>query len=123
MRLIAAHTVVQSSQERNAFDQTSVPSGPQQYAFTHPDRPHRVNRNTLSQQYFAGLQWDSLFNVLEASYSILGSFIAKHSQYLLYGKLVAYLNPALFMTMANKEDNLTYREAMSGPDMPVLLQQ
>ena len=46
----------------------------------------------------------------------MGSFIAEHNQYLSYGNLVEYLNPALFMTMANKEDNPTYREAMCGPD-------
>ena len=40
MRLIAAHTVVQSSQEGSAFDQIPVPSGPQQFAFTHPVRQH-----------------------------------------------------------------------------------
>ena len=40
--------------------------------------------------------------------------MAEHSQNLLYGNLVEYLNPALFATMANKEDNPTYREAMSG---------
>ena len=39
-RLIAAHTVGQSSREGSAFDQTPVPSGPQQYAFTCPARPH-----------------------------------------------------------------------------------
>ena len=53
---------------------------------------------------------------MEASYSTLGSFIAEHNRYLSYGNIVEYLNPALFMTMANKEDNPTYREVMSGPD-------
>ena len=53
---------------------------------------------------------------MEASYSTLGSFIAKHNQYLSYGNIVEYLIPALFITLANKEDNPTYREAMSGPD-------
>ena len=46
----------------------------------------------------------------------MGSFIAKHNQYLSYGNLVEYLNPALFMTMANKEDNPTYKDAICGPD-------
>ena len=50
------------------------------------------------------------------SYSSLGSFISEHNQYLSCGNLVEYLNPALFITMANKEDNPTYQEAMYGPD-------
>ena len=41
---------------------------------------------------------------------------SEHNQYLSYGNIVEYLNPALFMTMANKEDNPTYREAMSSPN-------
>ena len=46
----------------------------------------------------------------------MGSFIADHSQNLLYQNLVEYLNPALFVTMANKEDHPTYAEALYGPD-------
>ena len=33
-----------------------------------------------------------------------------------YRNLVDYLNPALFITLANKEDNPTYAEAMASPD-------
>ena len=106
----------QSSQEGSAFNQTPVSSGPQQFSFTHSNRPHRVDRDTLSQQYFAGLPCDSLLNVMEASYYTLSSSIAKHNQYLSYGNLVEYLNPDLFVTMTNKEDNPTYRETMSGPN-------
>ena len=46
----------------------------------------------------------------------MGVFIADHSQNLLYGNLVEYLNPALFATMANKEDHPTYAEALYGPN-------
>ena len=113
MRLIAA-TAVQSKQ-RSTFDQTSVPSGSQQFKYKRPDRPAQVDRDTLDQQYFAGLYWDSLLNVMEALYSTMGSCIAKHNQYLSNRNLVEYLNPALFMTMSNKEDNSTYKEAMCGP--------
>ena len=42
--------------------------------------------------------------------------MADHSHNLLYGNLVEYLNPALFATMANKEDHPTYTEALYGPD-------
>ena len=33
-----------------------------------------------------------------------------------YGNLVNYLNPALLITMANKDDNPTFLEAVTGPD-------
>ena len=46
----------------------------------------------------------------------MGAFMADHSRSLSYGNLVEYLNPALFATMANKEDDLTYAEALYGPD-------
>ena len=39
-----------------------------------------------------------------------GAFIADHSHNL------SYLNPALFATIANKEDYPTYAEALYGPD-------
>ena len=42
----------------------------------------------------------------------IGAFIVDHSQNLAYGNLVEYLNPALFATMANKEDHHTYSEAL-----------
>ena len=54
---------------------------------------------------------------METSYSTLGSFIVvKHNQYLSYGNIVEYLNPAIFIILADKEDNPTYREVMSSPD-------
>ena len=65
MRLIAA-TAVQAKQGIT-FDQTPVPSGSQQFKYECPDRPAQVNSNTLNQQYFAGLFWDSLLNVMEVS--------------------------------------------------------
>ena len=33
-----------------------------------------------------------------------------------YDNLVNYLNPVLLITMANKEDNSTFMEAVNGPD-------
>ena len=56
-----------------------------------------------------------MLNVIEASYSSLCSFISEHNQYLSYGNLVEYFNSALFITVANKEDILTYRKAKCGP--------
>ena len=42
--------------------------------------------------------------------------MADHSRNLSYENLVEYLNPALFAKIANKEDHLTYAEALYGPD-------
>ena len=47
--------------------------------------------------------------------SALGAFIAEHQQNLTYDNLVEYLNSALLMTLANKEDNTTYKEAIVSP--------
>ena len=48
-------------------------------------------------------------------YSSTTGFI-DHSQNLLYGNLVEYLNTALFATMGNTEDDPTYVDALYGPD-------
>jgi hypothetical protein len=44
----------------------------------------------------------------------------EHQQYLTTlpsgAQLVEYLNPALFMTVANQDDNPTLTEAMNSPD-------
>ena len=42
--------------------------------------------------------------------------MADHSRNLSNENLMEYLNPALFATMANKEDHPTYPEALYGPD-------
>ena len=41
----------------------------------------------------------------------MGAFMADHSWNLSYVNVVVYLNPALFATMANKEDHPTFVEA------------
>ena len=45
----------------------------------------------------------------------MGASMADHSRNLSNSNLVEYLNPALFATMANKEDHPTYAEALYGP--------
>ena len=46
----------------------------------------------------------------------LWSFTAEHQKKTPYGKLSDYLNPALFITMANKDYNPTFEEAMASPE-------
>ena len=42
--------------------------------------------------------------------------MAEHQQNLAFGNLVNYLNPALLATLANKDNNPTFAEAMSSPE-------
>ena len=62
------------------------------------------------------MNWNKLLSLCQSAPSTFGAFIAEHSQNLSYGNLVEYLNPALFIIVANKEDNPTYAKAMQGPD-------
>jgi hypothetical protein len=98
------------------FDQTPNPTGPRQVLFKGNDRPHRITRETLNQQFLSELNWAKLLYVCKSSYSSIGAFMAEHKKSLSYDNLVDYINPALFITMANKEDNPTFKEAMCGPD-------
>lgn len=98
---------------RTVFDQTPLLSGPQQTVFRGINRPHQVHRDILSQQSYTGLKWDSLLNDMEVSYSLLGLLILEHNQYLSYKNLFEFLNPALFITTANKEGNPIYSEAIN----------
>jgi hypothetical protein len=98
------------------FDQTPNPSGPRKVMFKGTGRPHRLTRETLNQQFLSELNWAKLLYVCKSSYSSIGAFMTEHKKSLSYDNLVDYLNPALFITLANKEDNPTFKEAMCGPD-------
>lgn len=84
--------------------------------FNQTDRPPRVTRERLNQQYLAGLHWDKLLQLCQKTYSTLGSFSAEMKQSLDQYGYLDYLNPAVLATMANKEDNPTFKEAMASPD-------
>ena len=71
---------------------------------------------SINQQFLAELGWMKLINMCSVTTGTMGAFMAEHSQNLSYGNLVEYHNPALFATMANKEDHPTYAEALYGPD-------
>lgn len=76
----------------------------------------RVSGERLNQQYLANMNWNRLLTVCNNLTGTLGAFIVNHLKDTSYNDLVEYLNPALFITLANKEDNPTYAEAMAGPD-------
>jgi hypothetical protein len=84
------------------------------------NRLPRIPTERLNASYISGLKWNRLLTVCHTNLSTLGSFIVEHQQYLttlLSGmQLVDYLNLALYMTVANQDDNPTLTEAMNGPD-------
>ena len=98
------------------FHSTPKPTGPTQHAYKGGDQPARVSYESINQQFLTELGWGKLLNMCSVTVGTIGAFMAEHSQNLSYGNLVEYLNPALFATMANKEDNPTYAEALYGPD-------
>jgi hypothetical protein len=84
------------------------------------NRLPRVPTERLNASYISGLKWNCLLAMCHDNLSTLGSFIVEHQQYLTTlpsgAQLAEYLNPALFMTVANQDDNPTLTEAMNGPD-------
>ena len=100
----------------NAHCSLLKPQGSTQTFFTHGTTLPRVPREQLNQQYLANVNWDKLVNVMSNTKGTIGSFLAEHRQNLSYGSLVEYLNPAAFITLANKEDNPTFKEAMASVD-------
>ena len=98
------------------FNSTPRPTGPKQHIYKKGDHPARISYETINQQYLAELGWAKLVNMCSVTVGTMGAFMADHSQNLSYGNLVKYLNPALFATMANKEDHPTYAEALYVPD-------
>jgi hypothetical protein len=98
--------------------------GSSQTTYTNNDKNNnrlpRVATERLNASYLAGLKWDRLTNLCHDKLSTLGSFIVEHQQYLTTlpsgTQLVEYLNPAIYITVANQDDNPTLTEAMNGPD-------
>jgi hypothetical protein len=98
------------------FDSTPCPKGSKQITFRKNDQPSRVTRESINQQFLSTLRWDKFTHTCTNAHSTLGSFISEHRRYLCKSNLLDYLNPAIFSTMANKDDNPTFKEAMAGPD-------
>lgn len=98
------------------FDRLPKLSGSRQIAFNQTDNLPRVPRERINQQFLATISWDRLTTLCGNTTGTLAAFISEHKKNSSYSSLVEYLNPALFITMANKEDNPTYKEAMVSPD-------
>jgi hypothetical protein len=98
------------------FDSTPCPKGSKQITFRKNDQPSRVTREAINQQFLSELRWDQFTHTCTTTHSSLGSFISEHRRSLSQSNLLNYLNPAALITLANKEDNPTFKEAMSGPD-------
>ena len=97
--------------------------GSSQTAYTNDNNNNRLPRiptERLNSSYISGLKWDRLLNLCHNNLSTLGSLIVEHQQYLTTlpsgTQLVEYLNPALYITIANQDDTPTLTEAMNGPD-------
>ena len=77
----------------------------------------RIPGEKLNQQFLACLQWDKLLTYCSITgTSTLSMFATEHKKNTLYNTICEYLNPALLVTMANKDDNPTFSEAMVSPD-------
>jgi hypothetical protein len=98
------------------FDSTPCPKGSKQITFRKNDQPSRVTRESINQQFLSELKWNQFTHTCTNTHSSLGSFISEHRRYLSRSNLLDYLNPSALITMANKDDNPTFKEAMAGPD-------
>jgi hypothetical protein len=79
----------------------------------------KVKRNQLNLYYLTCLKWSNLLNTCNNDLTTLGAFASELQKNITTTngyKLLEYFNPALFVTVANKEDNPTLKEAMNGPD-------
>jgi hypothetical protein len=98
------------------YDSTPCPKGSRQITFRKTDQPPCVTRESINQQFLSKLRWDQFTHTCTNAHSTLGSFISEHRRYISKSNLLDYLNPAAMATMANKDNNPTFKEAMAGPD-------
>ena len=84
------------------------------------EKAPKIPGERLERAYTAGLTWNRMVCTLNHGISSLKSHgieLAKETTVLSNGtQLINYLNPFLFATIANQEDNPTFTEAMNGPD-------
>ena len=92
------------------------PVGSKQVHYAPNVKMPRVPGERLNQQYLANLKWNRLLGLCGTLTGTIGSFASELQRSTSYDQLVEYLNPAAFITLANKEDNPTFQEAMTGPD-------
>jgi hypothetical protein len=79
----------------------------------------KVQRSQLNSYYLTYLNWSKLLNVCHTDLTTLDAFVCEVNRNATYEnsqQLLEYFNPALLVTVADKEDNPTLKEAMNGPD-------
>ena len=79
----------------------------------------KVKRNQLNSYHLACLNWTKLLTVCHTGLTTLDAFVSEVHKNTVYEKgqqMLEYFNPALLVTVADKEDNPTLKEAMNGPD-------
>jgi hypothetical protein len=85
----------------------------------HKQNLPKVKRNQLNAYYLTCLNWSRLLHVCHSGLTTLGAFayeVQKNISIQEGCKLLECFNPALLVTIANKDDNPTLKEAMNGPD-------
>ena len=92
---------------------TSDPRYSKQTVFQYGRPLPRVRGELLNNEKLMSLNWERLLHL--TTEGTLGSFLSEAQKETIDGCL-EYFNPALFATLANKEDNPTWEEAMRGPD-------
>jgi hypothetical protein len=97
--------------------------GSSQTTYTSDNNTNRLPRiptKRLNARYISSLKWNQLTNLCHDNLGTLGSFIVEHQEFLTTlpsgMQLVEYLNPALYITVANQDDNPTLTEALNGPE-------
>jgi hypothetical protein len=79
----------------------------------------KVKRNQLNSYFLTCLNWSKLLTMCHNNLTTLDAFASEVQKNITYTngcKLLEYFNPALLVTVANKEDNPTLKEAMNSPD-------
>jgi hypothetical protein len=79
----------------------------------------KVQRNQLNAYYLTCIDWSKFINVLTTGITTLDAFSCELRKNITYEngiKILEYFNPAMLITVINKEDNPTLKEAMNGPD-------
>jgi hypothetical protein len=85
----------------------------------HKQNLPKVKRNQLNAYYLTCLNWSRLLSICHSGITTLDAFACELHKNITHEdgcQLLEYFNPALLVTVANKDDNPTLKEAMNGPD-------
>ena len=76
----------------------------------------KVPGERLQSSFLAGLDWSTLYDPGGYGTTTFGAFVSEFQKHLDPCDLCEHLNPALLTTIAGKEDNPAFTEAMNGTD-------